>query len=113
MQKQPWRGSTRSSRLPKNWRTEIRPAAFARYGDICHICNQPGADEIDHLIPGDDHSLENLRPIHGWRTGLRCHTRKSSAEGRRAAQAKGQTPKPPIRPKRLRDPEPHPGLLRR
>lgn len=109
MRKGPWSGSTRSSRLPKNWRTEIRPAAFARYGDTCHICGQPGADEIDHLIPGDDHSIENLRPIHGWRTGLPCHTRKSSAEGR-AAQSR--EPRPPRRPSRLRDPEPHPGMRR-
>jgi 5-methylcytosine-specific restriction endonuclease McrA len=104
MPKPPWRNSTRSSRLPKNWRTEIRPAAFERYGNTCHVCGLPGADEIDHLTPGDDHSIENLRPVHGWRTGLPCHKRKSSAEGGRAAQAK--------RPKRTRDPEPHPGIRR-
>ena len=102
MPKAPWSGSRRSERLPPNWRTEIRPAVFALYSDTCHVCELPGANEIDHLVPGDNHALENLRPIHGRGSGFSCHQRKSSAEGGHAAQAK--------RPKRQRDPEPHPGL---
>lgn len=93
-----WKNSTRAKRLPSNWDSEIRPAAFALYGDICHVCHRHGANQIDHLEPGDDHSLENLRPIHAFP----CHARKSSAEGGKAAQAK--------RPKRTRPQEPHPGL---
>lgn len=76
-----WRNSTRRARLPANWDSELRPAVFARDGTICHWCGQPGADEIDHIIPGDDHSLDNLGPIHGWRTQQRCHVHKSAAEG--------------------------------
>jgi 5-methylcytosine-specific restriction endonuclease McrA len=97
-----WEGSTRKARLPKNWSTELVPETFAVYGDTCHVCGQPGADEVDHVNPGDDHSLENRRPVHGRRTAQRCHVRKSSSEGGKAAQAK--------KPKRRRPPEPHPGL---
>lgn len=77
----PWQGSDRKLRLPPNWYTEIRPAVFARYGRTCYWCGEPGADDVDHLRAGDDHSIANLRPIHSWRTPQRCHSIKSSAEG--------------------------------
>jgi hypothetical protein len=93
-----WEGSTRRQRLPPNWDSEIRPAVFALYGDVCHMCGQLGADEVDHVEQGDDHRLENLRPIHGWRTPQRCHVYKSSREGAAA------------RPRLHRPPEVHPGL---
>lgn len=98
-----WAGSTRKARLPKNWSTELVPETFAVYGDTCYICGLPGANEVDHVNPGDDHSLENRRPVHGKGTVQNCHQRKSSCEGGRAAQAK--------KPKRRRPPEPHPGLI--
>lgn len=90
-------GSTRKQRLPPDW-DERRAAVFQRDGDICHVCRLPGADEVDHVIPGDDHRLTNLAPIHSWRTPQRCHAFKTSAEGNAA--------KPPLR----RPPERHPGL---
>lgn len=99
-----WKGSTRRSRLPSNWYTELVPETFEVYGDTCHVCGEPGSDEVDHLEAGDDHSLANRRPIHGPKTRQRCHVYKSSSEGGRAAQAK--------KPKRKREPEPHPGLRR-
>ncbi len=98
-----WAGSTRRFRLPTNWYTELVPETFAVYGDICHVCGSPGADQVDHVIPGDDHSLANRRPVHGPNTPQRCHVYKSSAEGGRAAQAR--------KPRMRRPPEPHPGLL--
>jgi 5-methylcytosine-specific restriction enzyme A len=79
-----WQGSDRKARLPANWDCEIVPAVFAEYGRTCHWCGQDGADEVDHVKRGDDHSLGNLRPIHGWRTPQRCHAKKSSAEGNAA-----------------------------
>jgi 5-methylcytosine-specific restriction endonuclease McrA len=97
-----WAGSTRRARLPSNWYTELVPETFAVFGGICHVCGEPGADQVDHVIAGDDHSLANRRPIHGPNTPQRCHVYKSSAEGGRAAQAR--------KPKRQRPPEPHPGL---
>jgi 5-methylcytosine-specific restriction enzyme A len=97
-----WANSDRAERLPPNWRSEIRAEAFRVYGDICHLCGLPGADEVDHVNPGDDHSIENTKPVHGRGTTQNCHQRKSSSEGGRAAQAK--------KPKRKRLDEPHPGL---
>lgn len=94
-----WVNSRRADRLPRDWRTQIRPEVFRIYGDICHVCHRPGANDVDHLEAGDNHAIENLRPIHRFP----CHARKSSAEGGRAAQAK--------RPKRQRPAEAHPGLL--
>ncbi|WP_329521177.1 hypothetical protein [Spirillospora sp. NBC_01491] len=99
-----WAGSNRAKRLPPNWTSEMVPETFEVYGDICHVCGLPGANEVDHVNPGDDHSLANRRPIHGKGTPQNCHQIKSSSEGGRAAQAK--------RPKRARPPEPHPGLRR-
>ena len=96
-----WQGSNRSSRLPHDWASRIVPLVFATYGTTCHVCGQPGADEVDHVRAGDDHSLDNLRPIHGRATPQRCHARKSSAEGNTARWKVRQR----------RQPERHPGLL--
>lgn len=93
-----WRNSNRKGRLPANWRSEVRPQVFELYGDRCHWCGEPDADEVDHVVPGDDHRIENLRPIHGWRTRQRCHAKKSAAEGGAA------------RPRLNRPEEPHPAF---
>jgi 5-methylcytosine-specific restriction enzyme A len=98
-----WQTSDRAARLPPNWSTELVPETFAVYGTTCYICGLPGANEVDHVTLGDDHSLANRRPIHGRGTPQNCHQHKSSSEGGRAAQAN--------KPKRRRPPEPHPGLL--
>lgn len=97
-----WAGHNRAARLPPDWESRIRPAVFAAYGDTCHVCHQSGADEVDHVEAGDDHRIEALRPIHGWRTPQGCHKRKSSAEGGRAKAAKQGS--------RQRPQERHPGL---
>lgn len=97
-----WANSTRASRLPSNW-AWLCAETYRIWGDICHVCGLSGANETDHVNAGDDHSLANLRPIHGRGTVQNCHQHKSSSEGGRAAQAK--------RPKRKRPPEPHPGIL--
>ncbi len=46
---------------------------------MCCVCHQPGADEVDHVVPrylGGSDEATNLRPIH-----KACHARKSSSEG--------------------------------
>jgi 5-methylcytosine-specific restriction protein A len=55
------------------------------------------ANQVDHVIRGDDHELENLQSLCRWH-----HARKSSAEGHAARQP---------RPSRLRESERHPGAL--
>lgn len=57
-------------------------AVLNAHAGICHICNTPGATQVDHVIPysegGTDHP-DNLRPIHAEP----CHTDKTRAEALR------------------------------
>jgi 5-methylcytosine-specific restriction protein A len=53
---------------------------------ICYICGGDGADRVDHIVAGDDHSLTNLAAVHDA-TPPHCHRAKSSAEGIDAQKA--------------------------
>ena len=86
-----WAGSTRKARLPRDWH-KIRLRILERDGYRCHVCGGPGADGVDHVIPGDDHSDANLKAIHHHVAP--CHLRKTAAD----------------RPRVGRPPERHPGL---
>lgn len=94
-----WAGSDRKSRLPANWAKGVVPHVLRTHHGLCHVCGDPGADAVDHVVPGDDHAPENLRPIH-HHVPPYCHRYKSSAEGN-AAQAA-------LRAARTRPAEPHP-----
>jgi hypothetical protein len=79
-----WEGSTRASRLPHNW-PQLRQLVKERDGNRCTElmrdgtrCTDQGTD-VDHILPGDDHSLDNLRLLCTWH-----HKKKSSAEGNAA-----------------------------
>lgn len=91
-----WQGSTRKARLPENW-SYLRGLVLDRDGGRCTEpgCGWPATD-VDHIVPGDDHSLGNLRSLCAGH-----HRRKSSSEGGRARAARGR-----------RAVEPHPGLIR-
>lgn len=80
--RRPWAASSRLSRLPVDW-YKTRARVLRRDRRICWICNGPGADAVDHVIPGDDHSESNLRAVH-HNVAPYCHRRKSSAEGHAA-----------------------------
>ena len=105
----PWATSTRRFRLPPDW-AEIRKQVQERdkyrcqvivdekTGEICGKCGE----EVDHIEPGDDHRLENLRSIcrpHHWS--------KSGREGRQAQLARARA----IKQQFARPQEKHPGLL--
>lgn len=92
-----WSTSTRKARLPADWPT-IRRRILERDKHTCRICGPfciVWANEVDHIIAGDDHRESNLRA-----SCNPCHARKSAAEGHAA------------KPKRNRPPEPHPGIVR-
>ncbi|MFD6365119.1 HNH endonuclease [Streptomyces roseolus] len=59
-------------------------------------CVSRGTD-VDHIIPGDDHSDDNLRLLCRW-----CHLKKSAREGGQAAALKRVRPQRP--------PSTHPAL---
>lgn len=74
--------SRRNERLPKDW-LRRREQVFRRDGRICYLCGGGGADTIDHIVRGDDHSLENLAPVHD-NIAPHCHRSKTAGEGNEA-----------------------------
>ncbi|MEO3851742.1 HNH endonuclease [Streptomyces sp. B8F3] len=97
-----WTNSDRAGRLPPNWPV-IRAAVLRRDNGVCHVCGKHGANAVDHLIPGDDHTPDNLAAIHTDP----CHRTKSSSEGG-TASAKALAKRPRKRPA-----EAHPAARRR
>ncbi|MGI9079737.1 MAG: HNH endonuclease [Acidimicrobiales bacterium] len=87
-----WAGSTRRARLPRDW-AKRRARILERDAGRCHVCKGFGADAVDHLVAGDNHSDENLAAIHHNVLPF-CHRKKTAAE----------------RPRAQRPPESHPGL---
>lgn len=80
-----WEGSDRKSRLPDDW-AKRRIRVLRRDGYRCHECGAP-ANQVDHIIPGDDHDLDNLRAL-----CRRHHALKSSAEGNAAKPKRVNAP---------------------
>lgn len=89
-----WDSSRRRESLPPEW-PQIRRQVFREKGRVC-VCGN-AASEVDHIKPGNDHSMANLRPI-----CVPCHKRKSSGEGHAAKAALK---------KRFQRVESHPGLI--
>ena len=87
----PWAGSTRRERTVSGWEQQRRAqVVLAVHDTVCHVCGRPCADQVDHVIPlaeGGEDTFDNLRPIHGPRSGHRCHIDKTLAEARRARNA--------------------------
>ncbi|MFB8351005.1 HNH endonuclease [Streptomyces niveus] len=101
-----WQGSDRRSRLPADWQ-KIRLRVLRRDGGQCTTLTEAGArcdssaTDVDHIRPGDDHSLGNLRSLCSYH-----HRIKSSQEGAAAYNAKRRAIA-----KRFQRAEQHPGLL--
>jgi 5-methylcytosine-specific restriction protein A len=74
-----WAGSTRGQRLPKDWNTR-RLIVLRRDDSVCYVCGSL-ASEVDHVVAGDNHDLNNLAAICN-----KCHRAKSSVEGHEAKQ---------------------------
>lgn len=96
----PWADSTRRSRLPSDWpqrRAKVKARAQGRCQAAVHEpeCNGVGS-ECDHVIAGDDHSLDNLQ----W-LSKPCHSAKTKREAQAARQHESRT----------RPAEAHPGKI--
>ena len=94
-----WDGSGRRDRLPANWPT-IRAAVLHRDHNTCQLRGRRCtviATDVDHVIPGDDHSMSNLQAACGP-----CHREKSAREGGTAASRRAALGRAPA--------ERHPGL---
>lgn len=90
----------RTQPLPKHW-PRTRARILRRDRGVCYICHQPGADQVDHVIPtsqGGSDEDHNLSAIHDDP----CHRRKTAHE---ANAAKPTRKRPPTNPG-------HPGLLK-
>lgn len=69
--------SYRKLTLPKDWNTR-RAIVLRRDKSVCYVC-QGTATQVDHIEPGENHELNNLRAIcHA------CHIKKTSQEGNKA-----------------------------
>lgn len=76
-----WQDSDRKKRLPDNWQS-LRLIVLQRALYECQAEDVPGkkcgdlASDVDHIIAGDNHDLDNLQALCSWH-----HRRKSSYEG--------------------------------
>ena len=97
-----WSTSDRRYRLPSNW-TALKTHVKHRAGGKCEAshhdprCDGTGHD-ADHIILGDDHSLENLQWLNVY-----CHRAKTARESAARNRANAALRKRPA--------EPHPGRL--
>ena len=86
---------------PPDWPATVR-RILRRDRHTCHVCGQPGADEVDHIInvkAGGTHDDDNLAAIHK----TPCHERKTRHEAITGLRRWHTL--------RRRPAEPHPGLL--
>lgn len=87
-----WATSKRAARLDgrSGWdRQAQRRRILRRHKGICHVCGQPGADAVDHVVAlaeGGKDIPANLRPIHS----VPCHREKTEAEKRAGIERRRQ-----------------------
>lgn len=100
-----WSNSDRRHRLPADW-PKIRLKRLSMDRWLCQwktdgrICGRRATD-VDHVIPNDNHSINNLQSLCKWH-----HKRKSSSEGGYASAAQKRKNR-----EKFKRVEKHPGLL--
>ena len=97
-----WATSTRAARLPTDWaarKTRVYRRDHGRCQSTHHNpkCDGRGA-EVDHIIRGDNHALDNLQLLNHW-----CHVDKTNAENAADRTARAAMRRRPV--------EKHPGLI--
>lgn len=98
-----WYTSDRHARLPRDWarvRAAVRERAHGRCQAEIHsiLCDGIGTD-CDHIIPGDDDSLDNLQ----W-LNHNCHKLKTAHESARRNTVRARERRHPR--------EANPGIIR-
>ena len=94
-----WERSEGFTPLPKNWHKLRR--RVLRGSDVCHVCGNRGADQVDHVVArgaGGSDELSNLAPIHREP----CHRLKTLKEATVIAAARRAASRRPV--------ERHPGV---
>jgi 5-methylcytosine-specific restriction protein A len=82
----PWVTSTRRERMggkSGSAQQKVARAIIRRDLGRCHVCGQPGADQVDHVVPlsqGGADEPSNLAAIHR----VPCHALKTGHEAARA-----------------------------
>lgn len=79
----PWARRDGSHRSSLSGSRQQRRARYVidRDDTICHVCQRPGADEADHIVPtahGGADSVENMAAIHSEP----CHREKTEREAK-------------------------------
>lgn len=77
--RKPWQTRTAPQRLRGRALQQRNARILHRHNGVCHVCGQPGATSVDHVIPLAAGGLDddsNLRPIHVEP----CHREKTAAE---------------------------------
>lgn len=79
-----WQHTTRAAHTGSGWtQRAARRRILDRDRHVCHVCHQPGADQVDHVIAlaeGGADTDDNLAAIHA----RPCHAAKTAAESARA-----------------------------
>jgi 5-methylcytosine-specific restriction endonuclease McrA len=73
------------SELRTQWMKGGEKERMSSETGICHVCDRPGADQVDHVVPlaeGGTDTEPNLLPIHSEP----CHRRKTADEAVRARE---------------------------
>ena len=102
MPRTPWQGSTRRTRLPKNWPQIVREVKRRARGRCEATRHHPHCTgdwtDVDHINGDDDHRLEALQLL-----SIACHKAKTARENAERNRARTAA--------RTR-PEQHPGAIR-
>lgn len=94
-----WTRSEGFTPLPRDW-ARLRRRVL-RGSDVCHVCGNRGADQVDHVVArgaGGSDELSNLAPIHREP----CHRLKTLKEATVIAAARRAASRRPV--------ERHPGV---
>lgn len=84
-------------RHTRQWRQRIVPRVIKRDGGMCHLCDRPGAETADHVVPhshGGGVDYANLKAAHRECNQIRGDRSISWARDEIARRLAAQEPNP-------------------